>query len=94
MAEAAGWRDLRVLKRSYQQSDAATVLRVVENAPTGLTSDTPPSLSADRAIQQVPYRISGTNMMCALGVPGNMIHGVPDAGAAESPVLSAVANGM
>jgi hypothetical protein len=33
-------------------------------------------------------------MMCALGVPGNMIHGAPGVGAAESPVLSAVANGM
>jgi hypothetical protein len=51
VAEAAGWRDLRVLKRSYQQSDAATVLKVVEIAPAGLTSDTPQQLSAGRAIQ-------------------------------------------
>jgi hypothetical protein len=29
------------MKRSYQQADAATVLRVIENAPGGHTADTP-----------------------------------------------------
>ena len=38
--------------------------------------------------------ISGTNMMCALGVPAPMIHGVPRAGLSESPVVCAVAKGM
>lgn len=33
VAKAGGWRDLAVMKASYQQADAATVLRVVENAP-------------------------------------------------------------
>ena len=33
----------------------------------------------------------GTNMMCALGVPAFMTHGVPRAGIAESPVVSLVA---
>ena len=47
VAEAAGWRDLRTMKRSYQQPDPATVLRVVESAPRGHTSDTPLSLSDD-----------------------------------------------
>ena len=34
------------------------------------------------------------NMMCAFGVPGNMIHGVPSAGRAERPVDSAVEPGI
>jgi hypothetical protein len=33
VAKAGGWRDLAVMKAAYQQADAATVLRVVENAP-------------------------------------------------------------
>ena len=33
-------------------------------------------------------------MMCAFGVPGNMIHGPAFAGTGERPVLSAVAPGM
>jgi hypothetical protein len=36
----AGWRDLATMKRSYQQADAATVLKVVENAPSGHIADT------------------------------------------------------
>ena len=43
-AKAGGWRDLSTMKQSYQQPDAATMLRVVENTPApspGLTSDTP-----------------------------------------------------
>jgi hypothetical protein len=35
----------------------------------------------------------GVNMMCAFGVPAPMIHGVPRAGTAESPVDSTVAYG-
>jgi hypothetical protein len=34
------------------------------------------------------------NMMCAFGVPGNMIHGTPGAAFSESPVDAAVAPGM
>jgi integrase len=33
VAKAGGWRDLDTMKRSYQQADPATVLRVIENAP-------------------------------------------------------------
>jgi integrase len=48
VAEAAGWRDLRTMKRSYQQPDPAAVLKVVESAPGGHTSDTPQSATNDR----------------------------------------------
>ena len=88
------WRDLRVRQRSYQQSDAATALEVVEVAPARPTSDTATAPGSDRAAQSRLYRMSGTNMMCAFGVPGNMIHGVVGCGVAERPVDSAVANGM
>jgi integrase len=40
VARAGGWRDLATMKRSYQQADAATVLKVVENAPSGHIADT------------------------------------------------------
>ncbi len=39
-----------------------------------------------------PY-IVGTNMMCAFGVPGNITHGIPSAGTAETPSDAAVAFG-
>jgi hypothetical protein len=32
VAAAGGWKDTRALKVSYQQADAPTVFRVVENA--------------------------------------------------------------
>jgi len=38
--------------------------------------------------------ILGTNMMCAFGVPGNMIQGVPCAGIADNPVDWLVALGI
>jgi integrase len=45
LTRAGGWRDLATLKRSYQQADPATTLRVIENEsetrPSGHTSDTP-----------------------------------------------------
>jgi integrase len=45
VARAGGWRDLATMKRSYQQPDPATTLRVIENqpesGPSGHTSDTP-----------------------------------------------------
>jgi len=44
--QAGGWRSLAVMKRSYQKADPATVLDAIENAPRGLTSDTPEKLSA------------------------------------------------
>jgi len=34
------------------------------------------------------------NMICAFGVPGNMIHGTPGAAFSVSPVDAAVAPGM
>jgi hypothetical protein len=46
VAWAGGWRDLATMKRSYQRSDGATVLRVVENAPAGHIADTPDAQSA------------------------------------------------
>jgi hypothetical protein len=33
-------------------------------------------------------------MMCAFGVPGNMIHGERSLGVAERPVVAGVAKGM
>lgn len=32
-ARVGGWRDLATMKTSYQQADAATMLKVIENAP-------------------------------------------------------------
>jgi len=47
---AGGWRDLATMKRSYQQADPATTLRVIENEPgtreSGHTSDTPSKASS------------------------------------------------
>lgn len=40
----------------------------------------------------VPY-MPGVNMMCALGVPGNMSQGVPTAATVLSPVDAVVAPG-
>jgi hypothetical protein len=49
VARSAGWRDLATMKRSYQQPDPATTLRVIENEPEkvsrGHTSDTPQKAS-------------------------------------------------
>lgn len=36
-----GWRNLANMKRSYQQADAATVLKVFENVPGGHIGNTP-----------------------------------------------------
>lgn len=47
--KAAGWRDPRAMKRSYQHADPATVLSVLENARGGHTQDTPPQRSADES---------------------------------------------
>jgi len=50
---AGGWRDLATMKRSYQQPDPATTLRVIENEPEsgsrGHTSDTPQKASDGRS---------------------------------------------
>ncbi len=50
VARGGGWRDLTTMKRSYQQADPATTLRVVENSPessgTGHTLDTQPTDTA------------------------------------------------
>jgi integrase len=48
VAKAGGWRDLSTMKRSYQQPDPATVLRVIENTPAPATpsSDIETSTSA------------------------------------------------
>jgi hypothetical protein len=53
VARSAGWRDLATMKRSYQQPDPVTTLRVVENSPEsgsgGHTSDTPQEASEGRS---------------------------------------------
>jgi integrase len=50
LMRAGGWRDLATMKRSYQQADPATTLRVIENEPEtrepGHTSDTPSKASS------------------------------------------------
>ena len=50
LMRAGGWRDLATMKRSYQQADSATTLRVIENEPEtrepGHTSDTPSKASS------------------------------------------------
>ena len=47
---AGGWRDLATMKRSYQQADPATTLRVIENEletrEPGHTSDAPSKASS------------------------------------------------
>src|SRR4051794_24361558 len=50
--------------------------------------------SPERRVGRGAHHILGSNMMCALGVPGNMIHGSPSAGCAESPDDATVAPGM
>lgn len=53
VARSAGWRDVGTMKRSYQQSDPATLLRAIENEPdlgsSGLKGDTPQQASTDVA---------------------------------------------
>jgi len=53
VARSAGWRDLTTMKRSCQQPDPVTTLRVIENEPetgaAGHTSDTPPKASGGQA---------------------------------------------
>jgi hypothetical protein len=46
VAQAGGWRDLATMKRSYQQADAATVLKVIENEPGRHVADTPQTQAA------------------------------------------------
>jgi hypothetical protein len=43
VARSAGWRDLATMKRSYQQPDPATTLRVIENEPE------PPATNIEQA---------------------------------------------
>lgn len=50
VAEAGGWRELTTMRRSYQQADPATTLRIVENQPTGHTLDTQPDRSRARPV--------------------------------------------
>ena len=52
------------------------------------------AIQAERWAASAHHYIVGVNMMCALGVPGNMIHGWFPFGLVESPVLSGVAYGM
>jgi hypothetical protein len=35
-ARVGGWRDLATMKTSYQQADAATMLKVIENSPPSI----------------------------------------------------------
>jgi integrase len=47
VANAGGWRSIKVMRDSYQQADAATVYSVVENASAGHIADTPPNQVAE-----------------------------------------------
>ncbi|HEY2378919.1 MAG TPA: hypothetical protein VGH98_23270 [Gemmatimonadaceae bacterium] len=49
VSRAGGWRDLATMKQAYQQPDAATTLRVVENAPDKPSLSPTASQSADAA---------------------------------------------
>jgi len=48
-ARSGGWRDLTTMKTSYQQSDAATRLKVIENESAAPTSDSSQKRSGDAA---------------------------------------------
>lgn len=97
---AAGWRSLAVMRRSYQHTDAAGLLNAVQrresrpNPEPGGTSVAHQDRKAvnDNALPAIHIPVK--NIMCAFGVPGNMIHGTPGAGFSESPVDAAVAPGM
>ena len=76
-ARAGGGRDLATMKRSYQQADAATVLKVVENAPRGHIADTPscksrrPSNFSFRQISQLDMTTPARGARC--GAPSRII---------------------
>src|SRR5690348_7215817 len=70
---AAGWRAVAVMRRSYQHTDAQGVFNAIQRAGESLWTQ-PVATSGDT------NRLGGShipvkNMMCALGVPGYMIHG-------------------
>ena len=48
-ARGGEWRDLATMKAAYQQADAATTLKVIENVPKGPTSDSPTQSRANGA---------------------------------------------
>lgn len=79
---------------SASESDTLPTLPSGGASPLRACREPGERVDGEAVPEAVAYRISGTNMMCAFGVPGNMIHGAPGVGAAESPVLSAVAKGM
>jgi hypothetical protein len=49
VSRAGGWRDLATMKHSYQQADMATMLKAIENEPTGHNSVTEEERRADGA---------------------------------------------
>jgi hypothetical protein len=54
-----------------------------------------PDIGVERLIPPLGARhMPVKNMMCAFGVPGNMIHGTPGAGFSVIPVDFSVAPGM
>ena len=62
--------------------------------PEDTETDTGESQSEWRqCVRQTPH-IPVKNMMCAFGVPGNMIHGTPGAAFSVMPVDAIVAPGM
>ncbi len=89
---AAGWRSVAVMRRSYQHTDAQGVFNAIQRP-----GDSPGTQSI--ATSGDTNRLGGShipvkNMMCALGVPGYMIHGTPGAGFSVIPVDCSVAPGM
>ena len=60
VARSAGWRDLATMKRSYQQPDPVTTLRVIEN-------DAPAVPAADKQSERdVPELVS---VLTSIGPP-------------------------
>ena len=53
-----------------------------------------PAVEGEQEKEAHHHHIFGTSMMCAFGVPGNMIHGAPSVGLDDSPVDAVVAPEM
>ena len=89
---AAGWRSLAVMRKSYQHTDARGVFNAMARPADSLGTQGEAKAIIDNTLgdPHIPVK----NMMCAFGVPGNMIHGTPGAGFSVIPVDFSVAPGM
>jgi len=97
---AAGWRSLAVMRKSYQHTDAAGLLSAIQrpesrpNPEEGGTSVAHGNRKVGNGNALGESHMPVKNMMCAFGVPGNMIHGTPGAAFVVRPVDAVVAPGM